>query len=219
MRISLKQTTIVQLTKYYGLAVRAHPNDVDGMQDAVLATFEHSSSTDEKPQHSKCPVGADSWCFFQKARATGEEPGRHRVNIHTPLSADVAKHVKEVYTRLSHKDLLGRCKRGLTQNANESLHSMVWQKCPKTSFVGIERVVSATCGAVAEFNAGVAARMRHLCDVTEVPLGTHLQASAEKADSQRLSQAQRQAAASTKEARRARRIARVRAADYAAGGF
>ena len=175
----LKQTTIVQLTKYYGLAVCAHPNDVDGMQDAVLATFEHSSSTDEKPQHSKCPVGADSGCFFQKARATGEEPGPHRVNIHTPLSADVAKHVKEVYARLSHKDLLGRCKRGLTQNANESLHSMVWQKCPKTSFVGIERVVSATCGAVAEFNAGVAARMRHLCDVMEVPLGTHLQASAE----------------------------------------
>ena len=58
----------------------------------------------------------------------------------------------------------------------------------------------------------------------EVPLGTHLLASAEKADSRRLSQAQRQAAASTKEARRARRIARVRAAesdsaDYAAGEF
>ena len=113
--------------------------------------------------------------------------------------------MKEVYPRLSHKDLLGRCKLGLTQNANESLHSMVWQKCPKTSFIGIERVVSATCGAVAEFNAGVSARMSHLCDVMEVPLGTHLLASAKKADSRRLRQAQHQAAASTKEARRARR--------------
>ena len=326
----LKQMTIVQLTKYYGLSVHAHPNNVDGMQDAVLATFERSSSTDEKPQHNKCPVGADSWCFFQKARATGQEPGPHRVNIHTPLSADVAKHVRDVYTRLSHKDLLGRCKLGLTQGQrshtslcstgqepgphrvnvhtplsadvakhvrdvytrlshkdllgrckhgltqgqrshtslcstgqepgphrvnvhtplsadvakhvkevytrlshkdlhgrckrglNESLHSMVWQKCPKTSFVGIEHVVSTTCGAVAEFNAGVAARMSHQCDVMEVPLGTHLLASAEKADSRRLNQAQRQAAASTKEARWARRIARVAesgSADYAAGEF
>ena len=125
--------------------------------------------------------------------------------------------MKEVYTRLSHKDLLGRCKRGLTQNANESLHSMVWQKCPKTSFV-----VSATCGAVAEFNAGVAARMSHQCDVMEVPLGTRLLASAEKADSRRLNQVQRQAAASTKEARWARRIARAAesgSAYYAAGEF
>ena len=63
----LKQTMIVQLTKYYGLAVR---DDVDGMQDAVLATFEHSSLTEEKPQHNKCSMGADSWCFFQKACRT-----------------------------------------------------------------------------------------------------------------------------------------------------
>ena len=66
----LKQTTIVQLTKYYGPAVHAHPNYVSGMQDAVLATFEHSSSTDDKPQHNKCSMGADSWCFFQKACRT-----------------------------------------------------------------------------------------------------------------------------------------------------
>ena len=100
----LKQTTIVQLTKYYGLAVRAHPNDVDGMQDAAMATFEHSSSTDEKPQHSRCPVGADSWCFFQKARATGQEPGPHRVNVHTPLSAPLARsraHTESTSTHLS----------------------------------------------------------------------------------------------------------------------
>ena len=29
-------------------------------------------------------MGADSWCFFQKACATGQEPGPHRVNVHTP---------------------------------------------------------------------------------------------------------------------------------------
>ena len=42
-----KQTTIIQLKKYYGLVVHAHPNDVAGMKHAVLATFEHWASTDD----------------------------------------------------------------------------------------------------------------------------------------------------------------------------
>ena len=218
----LKQTTINKLTAYYGKAVRDHPNDVSGMQSAILATFEHAISTDDSPQHDRCPVGVDSWCFYQKALATGQEPGPHRVNVGTPLSPDVAKHVKDVYTRLSHVDLLERCAMGRTQNANESLHSVVWSKCPKTSFVGLERVLSATCSAVSQFNAGVETTIRNLCDVMEVPAGGHLLASAEKADHRRLGQAKRQAVAATKEVRQAKRIARTRAAeasDYAAGEF
>ena len=54
--------------------------------------------------------------------------------------------------------------------------------------------------------------------------GSQLLASAEKADHRRVRQARRQAAAATREARRARQIALVRAADvgaadYAAGAF
>ena len=152
----------MKLTAYYGKALRAHPNDLDDMRDAVWATFYHATSTDEKPQHDRCPVGADSWCFYQKALATGQTPGPHRTNVGTPLSVDVAKPVKEVYERLSHDDLITRCLRGQTQNPNESLHSKVWAKCPKTGF---HRVLSATCAVVAEFNVGVAATMRHMCEV------------------------------------------------------
>ena len=59
------------------------------MQNAVLASFDHCSSTDEKPQHDRCPVGARSWCFYQTALATGQEPGPHRTNVGTPLAPDV----------------------------------------------------------------------------------------------------------------------------------
>ena len=122
---------------------------------------------------------------------------------------------------LTHKDLLDRCQMGKTRNANESLHSKVWLKCPKTSFVGLECVVSATCSSVAEFNAGVEATMRHLCDVMHVPSGVHLLSSAQKADRLCLSQAKHQVAAATQVARRARRVARAAASrtssDYAAG--
>ena len=219
----LTQATIVKLTAYYGKAIRAHPNDLEAMRDAVWATFDHAVSTDKKPQHDRCPVGADSWCFYQKALATGQEPGPHKTNVGTPLSAEVAKPVREVYARLSHDDLLTRCLRGETQNPNESLHSKIWAKCPKTGFVCVHRVLAATCAAVAEFNSGVEVTMRHLCDVMGVTPGEHLLASAEKTDARRLQQAERQTKASTKEARRARRVARAAesesTADYAAGAF
>ena len=220
----LKQATILKLTAYYGKAVRANSNNLDAMRDAVLATFDHATSTDERPHHGRCPVGADSWCFYQKSLATGEVPGPHRDLVGTPLSADVAKQVEGVYLRLSHDDLLRRCLRGVMQNANESLHSKVWAKCPKTGFVGINRVVSSTCAAVAEFNSGVEATMRHLCRVMGVTPGLRLLGSAEKVDIRRCQQAERQVAASSKAARRARRVARAAeaessAADYAAGSF
>ena len=58
---------------------------------------------------------------------------------------------------------------GRTQNTNESLHCIVWNKSQKTSFVGLERVLSATCSAVSEFNAGVKTTIRNICGMMEVP--------------------------------------------------
>ena len=59
----------------------------------------------------------------------------HSEGVGTPLSAEVVEHLQEVYLRLGHPDLLRRCLRGVTQNANESLHNKLWTKCPKTGFV------------------------------------------------------------------------------------
>ena len=87
----------------------------------------------------------------------------------------------------------------------------------------MHRVLSATCAAVAEFNVGVAATMRHLCEVMGVAQGQQLMASAEKTDARRLQQAERQMTASPKKVRCARRLARQAeaqsTADYAARAF
>ena len=71
----LTNGAITKLSAYYGTAIRAHPNNLSDMQDAVLATFHHVSSTDGKPQHDLCPKGKESWCFFQWALAEGKDPG------------------------------------------------------------------------------------------------------------------------------------------------
>ena len=81
-------------------------------------------------------------------------------------------------------------------------------------------VVSATCSAVSQFNAGIKVTMKNLCEVMQMPSGAQLLASAEKADRRRL----QQALAASKEARQARFVARTRAAAatstvYAAGKF
>ena len=103
-----------------GKAIRAHPRDLGAMTDAVFATFDHAVSTDLKPQHDRCPDGVGSWCFYKSAQAAGKNPGPHCDNVGTPLSAEVALHVKDIYVRLGHPDLLRRCLRGATQNNNES---------------------------------------------------------------------------------------------------
>ena len=97
-------------------------------------------------------------------------------------------------------------------------------RCPKTTFVGLERVVSATCSAVSQFNAGIKVTIKNLCEVMQVPSDAHLLASAEKADRRRLQQAKRQTLAASKEARQVRFVARTLAAAatstvYAAGEF
>ena len=64
--------------------------------------------------------------------------------------------MKPIYDRLTSIELLTRCERKGTQNANESLHSVIWSKCPKTSFYSRPRVEFSAILAIAEFNFGPA---------------------------------------------------------------
>ncbi|GFU72831.1 uncharacterized protein TNCV_2782961 [Trichonephila clavipes] len=66
---TLKEATIKKLTLYYQKAIVQNKGNVPAMKKAIYATLHHSISTDQKPQHSKCPIGADSWCFYHSAKA------------------------------------------------------------------------------------------------------------------------------------------------------
>ena len=79
------------LEEFYYLAVSGNTGRLNKMHDAAWVSFYHALSTHEKPQHNHCPVGADSWCFYQKALATGLKPGEQ--NFYTLLLSGVAVHV------------------------------------------------------------------------------------------------------------------------------
>ncbi|GFV08764.1 uncharacterized protein TNCV_2488361 [Trichonephila clavipes] len=132
-RGSLKEETIKKLSRYYQNAIRSNKGDVEAMKTAIYATLFHSISTDQKPQHFKCPTGKDSWCFFQAALARGEVPGPHVKHVKTPLKETHLAKIMPIYQRLASNELLQRCIRCVTQNANESLHSVIWGKCSKAT--------------------------------------------------------------------------------------
>ncbi|KAI0238084.1 hypothetical protein LSAT2_011300 [Lamellibrachia satsuma] len=102
----LTAVTIDKLTRYYGLAIRRHVNNLPGMVNAVFATFEHAVSTDDQPQHDRCPKGCNSWCFYQSAISKSEQPGPHRIHVHPPISRAIAHFVKPLYIRLGEEILL-----------------------------------------------------------------------------------------------------------------
>ena len=59
-----------------------------------------------------------------------------------------------VYQRLVSDTMHERCLMCLTQNANESLHSVIWRHCRKESFGSKHRVELAVEQALCKFNAG-----------------------------------------------------------------
>lgn len=111
-------------------------------------------SDDTTPRHTKCPKGEESWCYYNRAIAKNETPGPHALNLHTPISPTVLKHIFPVYQRLITTELLERCQQGKTQNANESLHAAIWKKCPKVKNVSKRLVEFAAAEGILEYNFG-----------------------------------------------------------------
>lgn len=62
--------------------------------------------------------------------------------------------IKPVFKDLADINLLKRCLHGRTQNPNESLNNVIWQRLPKTGFVGFETLKLGVTDAVLCFNEG-----------------------------------------------------------------
>lgn len=58
----LTDLLIKKLTKYYRLAIRRNIDSINNMEKAIMATYNHLRSTNNKPMHDNCLARADSWC-------------------------------------------------------------------------------------------------------------------------------------------------------------
>ncbi|XP_032688817.1 uncharacterized protein LOC116852487 [Odontomachus brunneus] len=90
----LTDASINDLSTYYGLAIVRNSDSVDAMKDAIWATFYHKCSTDENPQHDKCPPDESSWCKWKQAEANNvlleyKHPA--------PLTSQVQEVIRSIY--------------------------------------------------------------------------------------------------------------------------
>jgi hypothetical protein len=98
--------------------------------------------------------------------------------------------LEPVYRRLADPKLLKRCTRGKTQNANESLHGVIWSKCSKSVFASREKVEMATLLAVGEFNMGSVAS-HNMMAALGLTVGNNTKRLGLNRDMARMSQSQR----------------------------
>ncbi|GFT21533.1 uncharacterized protein TNCV_2307591 [Trichonephila clavipes] len=152
-RLTLKEVDSIQ--HYYGLAIRKNLSSVEDMKRAIWAIYFHKLNTEDNPQHALCPLGEDSWCGYNRSIVTGE----FYIHKHS-LPKSILLKVKKVFRDLTEKDLLKKCLRGRTQNPNESFNKCIWERVPKTVFVGIETLKFGVMDAVICFNDGYVSRIK-----------------------------------------------------------
>lgn len=203
-RGKLTSKLIDDLSIYYGLAIRRNHDSLSKMKNEIWATFCHKLSTDANPQHDKCPSGADSWCSWEKARATETLAGyKHKPAI----PEKIFNAIKPVYEELSSDDLLTRCLGGFTQNNNQSFNSKVWVMAPKTVSSGKIIVDIAAEIAVCDFNDGLMSVM-HIMQVLGITIGPNCYNYCMEADAHRIKFSERTPTEAAREARQALKEAR-----------
>ena len=195
----LTREKIIKIQNYYGRAIKDNTNDIETMKRRIFAILFHMSSTDSAPKHTHCPLGSTSWCFWQRDIANDREPGKH--GEHQTLPPDIGKLLVPLFQRLSHEDLLKRCARGKTQNANESFHNIIWRICPKVTFVGRKTIETAVALAACQYSMG-ATYKAILCQKLQIEPGSALQSMALQNSIKRIQKGEK---ANTAEAKKRRK--------------
>ena len=134
-------------SSYYRKAIVENAPDADAAHHAVWAIFFH---------HSFC---SDTWCYWRQAQLEGVDPAvkLKQMKHDTPLPRDVSERLIPLFERLANPDLLSRCIKLVTSNANESLHSKVWRRAPKAKYCGKKTTEIVVALAVMSYNKGAGA--------------------------------------------------------------
>ena len=174
------------------------------METAIWATLKHKSSTDTNPQHDSCPLGDDSWCTWQKAKAQG----KLAEYSHKPALSDyLLSEITPIYEDLSSGNLLQRCIGRFTQHNNESFNALIWSFAPKRVFNGAKTVKISSHLTESIFNEGYESLLK-MMHIMNIIIGTNVVALRTEVDDTRISIANPRSFVASKEGRVERRVMR-----------
>ena len=113
----------------------------DHLSTALYILLKHAAG-----DHFDCPSGEDTWCRWNRTSGTSIPTS---VSTFTPT--DIQK-IREVLNTYASPEFCSHLTLGLTQNANESLHNMIWSRCPKNVYVSPRSIRISTALAILTFN-------------------------------------------------------------------
>ena len=171
------------IQNFYGLAIRQNKGDSKGMAKATKAILHHYASSQYNEQHDFCPNGSASWCSYQCDMANG-------TNLHqpikNPLPPAVVKATQPVFDRHRDEKFLAGCERCATQNANESLHHVIWGIAPKDQYTSRTENSTALNLGVLLFNSGMRVTFSLLLPMLDVTIRPTMSKAWEKVDQVRI---------------------------------
>lgn len=132
-----------------------------------------------------------------------------------------AAELKPYFVKLSQDNLLGRCLKGLTQNQNESINHILWNRCPKTRFVGVLKIRLAVAETVSCFNKGTGSDLSLYHKYGAIASSNTFNAS-KLLDSERIKNAAKKITTKYRLARRVKRskaLSKAKCTSYKSGSF
>lgn len=167
------------IQNFYGKAIRENKNDVPAMEKAIWAIMKHYS---KDADHSDCPAGADSWCSFNKDKATGGSTHRP---IKNPLRPAVVETIKPLFQRLANTDFLSAVQEAYTQNPCESYNHLLWNLAPKESYTSTTETSLAVSLSVCLYNSGYYYTLSRLFEKCGIQVSDFQKLSWQNLDKQR----------------------------------
>ncbi|KAI8797020.1 Short-chain collagen C4 [Biomphalaria glabrata] len=145
----LTDKKIDTLQNYYGMAIRQNAGNLQAMVLAVKSVLDHVASSDTDPKHQHCDP---HWCGYLK------DPSSYKHKNSLPRS--VVEFIRPIFNDLADEKLLSRCLHGKTQNANESLNKLIWDRCSKEYFVEKTTIEESVYSAISHFNDGASSILK-----------------------------------------------------------
>ena len=153
------------------------------MPRATHAILKHYSSTVDKPRHQDCPTGEDSWCSYNRDIATGKATHQPIKNL---FPEAVVKAIQPIFNKLGDEHFLAGSEKCLTQNANESLHHVIWGMAPKEQYTSQQEASLALSLGVLIFNNGLQTTLEKLMPACDVQIHPPMTAAWKRIDSERI---------------------------------